>query len=71
MWRYEERGTDYLTGDEVWKLAKLYNEYLDGHKGVVDDTKNELKWLNRNGLFNAKEVKEFLDEQSDIDRKGN
>lgn len=69
MWRGEERNIDTLSGEEVYTLTCKYLEFLD-KEGWVNDEQNEMKFLNNMGLFNREEVKEYLNEQSDTDRKG-
>lgn len=72
MFRYEERGTDHLTANEINELAYLYERYIaDDPEGPVDEAKTQIIWLNRLGLFNQAEVKEFLDEQGNSDRTVN
>lgn len=69
MWRGEERNIDRLSGEEIYALTCKYLEFIDKEK-LVNDEQNEIKFLNKMGLFNREEVKEYLNEQSDTDRKG-
>ena len=55
-----------IDGEAIQKLSNIYTDMLDENKGIVDEAKTTIVWLNNRGLFDRERVKEFLDEQSNI-----
>ena len=38
--------------DTMW-LTRCYVEWLDEHRGIVDEVATQMKWLDARGLFNV------------------
>lgn len=58
-----------IDGYSLVALTDAYKDWLQ--EGIEDDPHTQMVFLNNRGLLNPKEVKEYLDEQSNTNREIN